>query len=140
MGEKKMRKLRLIIATATTAGLALAAAGAALADPCPKPASHPTVTMTTTDTDTNVATYQGFSTQPQHSPDGQGTSSITQELTTTTTTTYQHPPGNADMHECETSTTSDPIISYSFDGPGNSPDAVAEKLLGDRVCDAFDPC
>jgi len=65
----------------------------------------------------DTVVYQGYSSQPQHSPNGQGTSSVTTETTTT--------PG---CSRCIGSTaTATATTQVSTSGPGKSP---SSKILG----------
>ena len=108
------------------------AAPVVLADDCPKnvpPFSN--VVVPGTSQQTGLVVYQGYSTQGQRSPDGQGTSSIAQ-ITSTSDGSYQVNPGNPANHFCEVG--GDTVVTYEYEGPGGSP---AEQLLADRTDDEF---
>ena len=115
---------RLIAAAA----LAAFAAPALAAQPCPP--NDKWQPYSDSQTQTETVTFQGYSWQPQKTPGGQGTSSITR-TTTTATTGYRNPQNQG--QGCILGSQSD--VSYVFAGPGNSP---AEELLADRVELVFD--
>lgn len=111
-----------------------------------------TTTSTDTDTDTSSQpvsqTYQGYSKQPQRSPGGQGTSTLSGDLVTTTTTTTntsqdnysKTTKGTTTTTSCNENSTSSTETSRDLEnitasGPGNSP---AEDRLGDRTGDLLD--
>jgi hypothetical protein len=114
---KKMSKIWInsFVAVAASAFVALGAS-AAFADHF-NANNYPKGWTSTTTTSTQV--FQGYSTQPAKSPNGQGTSSIT---TTTTTIGPKGEGGKNNPHALSTVTT-------TTSGPGNSP---SEKILSNQ--------
>jgi hypothetical protein len=150
IGRNTMAVLK-ILSTAAILGLMVSPAFAA---DCPAPKSgfvfsERGVTGSSNSTNTTTVpvsrTYQGYSQEPQHSPDGQGTSTLSGDLNTTTVTTntttadIYRKPGASGTPTCNEETTSTSnstteLENISAEGPGRSP---ALDILGDRTEDLW---
>jgi len=109
--RKTMSKFTIV--TCAAAAFALASVPAMAAPPNGLPGQACNTNGNNAEVSTSTQVYQGFSSQPQHSPDGQGTSGVT-----TQTTDYRNP-------NCE----DEEEITDIYGPSDHIPMSVLERLL-----------